>query len=334
MMNMHSQGGVAQGVVERANVGIDVSKHRLDVCCRDEHWQFDNDARGWDELAARLRAQEADLVVVEATGGYERGVVCVLQDAGLSVVRINPRQSHDFAKSMGVLAKTDRVDARVLCDFADVLARHAQRQRYLTPMADTARLQLAELMTRRRQLLEMQGAEHNRLEHAGARAVRSIRSVLKLLERQLERIDRDIDDHLDRHFKPQRELLDTVKGIGTVSILTLMAVMPELGHLGRRQIAKLAGVAPLAHDSGRRQGQRRIWGGRAEVRAVLFMAVRSAVRWNPVIRAFFERLIKAGKPQKVARVACIRKLLTILNAMLRDQTAWDVARYLTQPRAA
>lgn len=332
-MTMNSQGGAAKGV-ERPNAGIDVSKQHLDVCCAAEQWQVSNDARGWDGLAARLKALEVDLIVLEATGGYERDVVCALQAAGLCVARVNPRQCRDFAKSMGELAKTDRVDARMLRDFSDVLARHADRAKYITPLTDPLRLALAELMTRRRQLLQMQVAEGNRLEHAGARAARSIRSVRKLLDRQLQAIEQDIDQHLDRHFKAQRALLDTVKGVGLVTILTLTAVVPELGHLNRREIAKLIGVAPLARDSGRRRGKRSIWGGRTEVRNVLFMAIKSAIHWNPVIHAFAERLYAAGKRVKVVYVACIRKLLTILNAMMRDQCTWDAARYLSPAATA
>jgi transposase len=327
MMNMHQQGGVAKDGA-RPNAGIDVSKQHLDVCCGSDERRVTNDAAGWDELAAMLQAAQADLVVVEATGGYERGMVCALQGAGLCVARVNPRQARDFAKSMGVLAKTDRVDARTLRDFADVVARHAERQRYVTPMQEPARQALAELMTRRRQLVEMRVTEHNRLEHAGAQAARSIRSVLKLLDKQIAAVDQHIDDHMDRHFKAQRTLLDSVKGVGPVTVLTLTAALPELGRLGRRQIAKLVGVAPLADDSGRRQGRRRTWGGRAEVRAVVYMATVVAMRHNPSIRAFYERLLAAGKPKKVAIVACMRKLLTILNAMLRDQSMWNAARHV------
>lgn len=296
--------------------------------------QVANDAQGWDGLAAKLSGEGVDLVVLEATGGYERGVVCALQAAGLCVARVNPRQARDFAKSMGVLAKTDQVDAGVLRDFGDVLARHARRAQYITPMFEQARQNLAELMTRRRQLVDMRVAEHNRLEHAGPKATRSICSVIKLLDKQLGLIDQQIDDHMDRHFRRQRELLDTFKGVGPVTILTLTATLPELGRLGRRQIAKLVGVAPLADDSGKRQGKRMTWGGRAEVRSVLYMAAIVAMRHNPVIRAFYERLVAAGKPKKVAIVACMRKLLTILNAMLRDQTTWDAAHRISQSVAA
>lgn len=275
-----------------------------------------------------------DLVVLEATGGYERGLVCALQDSGMTVARVNPRQARDFAKSIGVLAKTDQVDARTLRDFADVLARHKDRAKYITPMLDKQRQELAVLMTRRRQLVDLRVAESNHLEQAGKRAVRSIMSVLKTLDKQLAAIDRDVDDHMDRHFKQQRTLLDSVKGVGPVTILTLTAALPELGRLGRRQIAKLVGVAPLADDSGPRKGKRRIWGGRPEVRAVVYMATLTAIKHNPAIKAFHGRLIAAGKPAKVAIVACMRKLLTVLNAMLRDQAMWDAAKHLQTIKTA
>ena len=331
-MNMHQQGGVANGV--RLNAGVDVCKQHLDVCLDTEARRIANDANGWDELTAMLKAAEVDLVVVEATGGYERGLVCAMQGANLWVARVNPRQARDFAKSMGVLAKTDQVDARCLRDFADVLARHKDRQKYITPMLESARQELADLMTRRRQLVDMRVAEHNRLEHAGKVAARSITSVIKLLDKQLAAIDAQIDEHMDTRFRSQRELLDSVKGVGPVTILTLTAALPELGKLGRRQIAKLVGVAPLADDSGSRQGKRRIWGGRGNVRAVVYMAALVAVRHNPVIGEFYARLVTAGKPKKVAIVACMRKLLTILNAMLRDQAIRNAARHLEAPVAA
>jgi transposase len=189
-------------------------------------------------------------------------------------------------------------------------------------------------MTRHRQLVEMRVAEVNRLEQAPARAVRSIKSVLRTLDRQLADIDRDADDHLDRHFSEQRALLDSVKGVGPMTIMTLTSTLPELGLLPRRQISKLVGLAPLADDSGHRKGKRRIWGGRSDVRAVMYMATMSAIRFNPAIKAFHSRLIAAGKPGKVALVACMRKLLTILNAMLRDQTVWDAVRHPEPSKSA
>jgi len=314
--------------VEGACAGIDVSKTHLDLCVGTTEQRVPNDSQGWGALTALLQSAKVDLVVVEATGGYERGLVCALQSAALCVARVNPRQARDFAKAMGVLAKTDQVDARVLRDFAAVLARHADRRKYITPMVEPARQLLAELMTRRRQLVDMRVAEHNRLEHAGAQARRSIASVLKLLDKQIAAIDAHIDDHMDQHFKLQRQLLDSVKGVGPVTILTLTAALPELGQLGRRQIAKLVGVAPLSDDSGGRSGKRRTWGGRSEVRAIVYMAAIVAMRHNAVIKAFYERLLAAGKPKKVAIVACMRKLLTILNAMLRDQAVWNAAKHL------
>lgn len=332
-MNMNQQGGVVNPE-HRPNAGIDVSKQHLDVCLGEQEQRVPNDSGGWQALTQMLKGAGADLIVIEATGGYERDLVCALQNAGIAVARVNPRQTHDFAKSMGQLAKTDQVDARMLRDFADVLSRHKERAKYITPMMDAKRLALAEMMTRRRQIVEMRVAEHNRLELAGKRAARSIKSVLKMLDKQLAEIDTDIDSHLNEHFKAQRQLLDSVKGVGPVTILTLTAALPELGQLGRRQLAKLVGVAPLANDSGGRKGRRTIWGGRGQVRAVLYMAVISAIQYNPPIKACYSRLLQAGKPKKVAIVACMRKLLTIVNAILRDQAMWDPLKHAQQPQNA
>ncbi len=323
---MNPQGGAAQGRPS-PNAGIDVSKQHLDVCWESNQQRLSNDTAGWGELIAKLKADEVDLVVVEATGGYERGLLLALQQADVAVARVNPRQARDFAKSLGVLAKTDALDARVLRDYADVLARHPDRAKFITPLVDEQRMLLAALMTRRRQLIEMRMAEHQRLEQASARTAKSIRAVLKMLDRQIEQIDRDIDQQLDQHFKEQRKLLDSVKGIGPITTLTLLAALPELGKLGRKAIAKLAGLAPLADDSGKRRGVRRIWGGRADVRTALYMATLSAMRYNPAIAAHYKRLLAVGKPKKVAMVACMRKLLTILNAMMRDGATWDANRH-------
>lgn len=332
-MNLHPQGRVARSDA-RPNAGIDTSKLHVDVCCQELEQRFGNDASGWNELIAIFKARNVDLVVLEASGGYERGLVCALQSAGIEVARVNPRQARDFAKSMGVLAKTDRIDARCLRDFADVLARHAQRSKFITPALDEQRALLAALMTRRRQLVDMHVAESQRLEHANQRAQRSIRAVLKTLQRQISDIEQDIDRHLDEHFKPQRKLLESVKGVGPVTTLALLAALPELGKLKRKPICKLAGVAPLADDSGQRKGKRRVWGGREQVRTALYMATLSAMQYNPSIAATYQRLLDAGKPKKVAMVACMRKLLTILNAILRDQVQWDAARHLCPQQAA
>jgi transposase len=332
-MSMNLQGGATQ-CAQRPNAGIDVSKEHLDACWGTQELRSGNDTSGCAGLIAKLQADAVDLVVVEATGGYERGVVAALQCAGITVARVNPRQARDFAKSLGLFAKTDRLDARCLRDFAEVLARHKDRAKFITPLLDQQRELLASLTTRRRQLIDMHVAESQRLQHANGRAAKSIRSVLKLLDRQLAEIDRDIDEHMHRHFKSQRELLDGVKGVGAVTTMTLLCGLPELGKLGRKPIAKLVGIAPLADDSGKRRGQRHIWGGRAEVRSALYMATLSAMRYNPVIAAYYQRLIAAGKPKKVAMVACMRKLLTILNAMLRDGTAWDALKHAQVPRSA
>lgn len=330
---MNPQGGAAQGRPS-PNAGIDVSKQHLDVCWESTQQRLSNDAAGWSELIAKLVAAEVDLVVVEATGGYERGLLLALQQAEIAVARVNPRQARDFAKSLGILAKTDVLDARALRDFADVLARHPERSRFITPMVDEQRARLNALMTRRRQLVDMRVAEHQRLDQASAVAAKSIRAVLKMLDRQILQIDHDIDEQMNQHFKAQRKLLDSVKGVGAITTLTLLSALPELGTLGRKQIAKLVGVAPLADDSGKRRGVRRIWGGRADVRSALYMATLSAMRYNPVIVAPYQRLLGAGKPKKVAMVACMRKLLTILNAMMRDNALWDANRHLLATQIA
>lgn len=324
-ITMNQQERVAKPA-SRPNAGIDVSKAHLDACWSSTEIRLGNDEEGWKDLTATLQADQVDLVVVEATGGYERGLVCALQQAGIAVARVNPRQARDFAKSMGHLAKTDRVDARCLRDFADVLANHKDRCKYITPLSDPRREELAILMTRRRQLVEIRVAESHRLDTAAKPAKRSILAVVRTLDRQIELIDRQVQQHIDDHFDGQRKLLESVKGVGPVTVLTLLAALPELGRLNRRAISKLVGIAPLAHDSGRRKGPRKIGGGRGEVRSVLYMATVSARTHNPVIRAFYERLVAAGKLPKVAMVACMRKLLTILNAMLRDGAPWNAAK--------
>jgi len=329
---LNPQGG-ATSASHRLNAGIDVSKAHLDVCVGLDEGRTANDEEGWAQTIAKLHQAHVDLVVVEATGGYERGVVCALQQAGITVARVNPRQARDFAKSMGALAKTDKVDARLLRDFADVISRHKDRAKYVTAMFDPARALLHELVTRRRQLVEMRVAEGNHLEHATKATRRGILSVVKLLEKQIAEIEREIDDHMDGHFKQQKELLDSVKGVGPATIMSLVADLPELGKLSGRAIAKLVGVAPLANDSGERRGKRRIWGGRAKLRSTVYMAALVAKQHNPLIKAFFDRLVAAGKPKKVALVACIRKLLTILNAMLRDGKIWTAAADLNTASA-
>jgi transposase len=329
--NINSQDRVANAATNRPNAGVDVSKQHLDACWGDCELRLGNDEAGWKELIAKLQADNADLVVVEATGGYERGLVCALQLAGLSVVRVNPRQARDFAKSLGHLAKTDRVDARCLRDFANVLAVHKDRAKYITAPSDPRREELAVLMIRRRQLVDMRVSESQRLDTAAKRAKRSILSVIRTLDKQIDVIDKEVQQHIDDHFDGQRDLLDSVKGVGPVTTLTLLAALPELGRLNRRAISKLVGIAPIARDSGPRKGKRHIAGGRGEVRHVLYMAAVSAKTHNPVIRCFYERLLAAGKPPKLALVACMRKLLTILNAIFRDGAPWDISKHAIAP---
>jgi transposase len=325
-MSAHQQGRDTAAVLS-LNAGIDVSKDWLDAAWGTEVTRFRRDAEGIRQLAASLKRAGIDLVVLEATGGYEAVVAAELQAKDLTIVVVNPRQARDFAKSMGVLAKTDRVDARVLRDFANVIASHPQRQRYVRPLPDERRAHLAALVMRRRQLTEMRVAEANRLALAHKAARKSLTTILKALDKQLASVDADIDRHMREHFADLLKWLDTVKGVGPVLMSTLAALVPELGRLKGRAIAALVGVAPLACDSGKHRGKRRTWGGRSEVRAVIYMATLSARKYNPAIKQFHQRLVAAGKPPKVALVACMRKLLIILNAMVRDKAPWDPEKF-------
>lgn len=325
--SVHQQGR-EPGAAARPCAGIDVSKSHLDAAWGDQLAQVRNDAEGWDALAAKFKAEAIDVVLLEASGGYENAAACALQAAGLAVVVINPRQARDFAKAMGELAKTDRLDARMLKQFAEVIARHPERSRYLRVLPDEQRSHLAALVMRRRQLSDMRTAESNRLAQAHPAARKSVQKILKALDKELGTVDDDIDQHLRRHFKELVAWLDTIKGVGNVTTCTMLGLLAELGQLPRRSIAKLVGVAPLADDSGQRRGKRSTWGGRKEVRSVLYMATLSAIRHNPVITAFHARLIAKGKPKKVAIVACMRKLLTIMNAMIRDRAPWDDSKHL------
>jgi transposase len=329
-MSVHSQGREAVAAA-RPNAGIDVSKEHLEAAWADRAERVSNDADGWDVLAAKFQADAVDVVVLEASGGYEKGVAWALQVAGFAVVVLNARQARDFAKAMGQLAKTDEVDARVLAQFAEVIARHSERERYIRALPEAQRGHLMALVMRRRQLIEMHKAETNRIELAHPAAKSSVRAILKAIDKQLAVVDHDIDQHLGRHYKHIAQLLHSVKGVGDVTTSTMIALLGELGQVRRRPLAKLVGVAPLACDSGKRHGARSIWGGRTEVRRVLYMATLSALKHNRVIREFYARLIAKGKPPKVAIVACMRKLLTILNAMVRDGATWDESRHPQMP---
>jgi transposase len=304
-------------------VGIDVAKAVLDLALEPsgEVWSVTNDAAGIHELVSRLAPLAPALIVLEATGGFEAAIAAALVSAGLPVVVANPRQVRDFAKACGRLAKTDAIDARILARFAERV-RPAPR-----PLPTEAAQLLDALLTRRRQLVEMLTAETNRLGFARGPVRRDISQHIRWLERRLDAADGELQRAIEASpvWRVQDDLLQSVPGVGRVLSLTLLAELPELGQLSRREIAALVGVAPLNRDSGRRRGKRLVWGGRAPVRAVLYMAALAATRANPVIRAFFERLRAAGKPFKVAVTACMRKLLTILNAMVHHDTRWRLA---------
>jgi transposase len=323
-MNVHQQGREA-AMASGTNAGIDVCKDWLDACWAEQARRFAHDAEGIKQLAASLRDSQVDLVLMEASGGYEVATAAALQAEGFAVAVLNPRQTRDFAKSMGVLAKTDRVDARVLRDFANVLAVHPRRERYLRALPNAQRAHLAALVMRRRQLMEMRVAEANRLALAHPSARKSVTAILKALDKQLTSVDADIDGCMREQFQQTLACLDTVKGLGPVTKSTLLALLPELGRLNARAISALVGVAPMARESGAWRGKRQTCGGRHEVRTVVYMATLSAVKYNPVLQRFHQRLIGAGKPAKVALVACMRKLLVILNAMVRDHAAWNPA---------
>lgn len=302
-------------------VGIDVSKATLDVASLPdaETWTVTNDDAGLAELLPRLVTLRPTLIVLEATGGFESAAIAALAKLGLPVVVVNPRQVRDFAKAMGRLAKTDAIDALTLALFGERV-RPAVR-----PLPDEAAQLLDALLTRRRQLLEMLTAEKNRLGFARGPVRRDIATHIRWLEKRLANVDGDLADAIAASplYRAQDDLLRSVPGVGRVTAVTLLGKLPELGHLSRRKIAALVGVAPLNHDSGTLRGKRFVWGGRAPVRAVLYMAALVGIRHNPVLRAFYERLRAAGKPFKVAATACRRKLLTILNAMVHHQRKWD-----------
>lgn len=306
---------------EPVYVGIDVSKAHLDIALRpgDQAWQESNDLEGIARLAEKLANLRPALIVMEATGGYEMAAACSLGAGGLPVVVINPRQGRDFAKSLGRLAKTDRIDAAMLAHFGQSV--HPE----VRPLPDEQALELQALLVRRRQLIEMLIAEKNRLHTVHRRLRTDIQEHIDWLEKRLKDIDTDLHDQLQKSpfWREKEDLLRSVPGVGPVTCTTLLAELPELGKLNRKQIAALVGVAPFNCDSGMLRGKRIIWGGRACVRNALYMATLTATRWNPIIRTHFQHLIEQGKPPKVALVACMRKLLTILNAMVHAMKPWQ-----------
>jgi transposase len=301
-------------------VGIDVSKDTLDVCVypTQDTFRVPNSPDGLGELIKRLKPIEPQLIVFEATGGYETLAVSSLAVAGLPVVVVNPRQIRDFAKSIGRLAKTDVIDAGVIARFASAVRPE------LRPLKDSPSQELTGLVTRRRQIVDMIVAETNRLNAATRRNRRDIQAHIRWLQKRQDQIDDEIKRDIKNSplWRTTDQILQSTSGVGPATSSTLISCVPELGQLNHKKIACLIGVAPLNRDSGRFKGRRMIWGGRAQVRAVLYMSTLSAIRFNPIIRQFYQRLREAGKCFKVAMVACMRKLLVILNAMVRNQTKW------------
>src|ERR671911_1115162 len=317
----------------RVYAGVDVSKDRLDVCLRwsepethdDDAFVVAHDEAGIDTLVSRLLEERLMLVLLEATGGFERAVVGALAAAGLAVVVVNPRQVRDFARATGRLAKTDRIDAGVLARFAEAIRPNPK------PFPAEEIRTLQGILARRRQLVSMLTAEKNRLPLATKLVAKRIAAHVRWLEKELERTDHDLDGAIKSSpaLRENEALLRSVPGVGPVLARTLLAEVPELGSLTHKRVAALVGVAPLNRDSGTLRGNRSVWGGRAEVRAALYMGALVAARRNPAVKEFYERLLAAGKPKKVALVACMRKLLAIVNAVLKHRTRWRSPHYLS-----
>jgi transposase len=301
-------------------VGIDVSKDQLDIAVRPtgDIWSMPNDASGITEVVQRLAQLHPKLVVLEATGGLQMPLAAALATAGLPLAMVNPRQVRDFARATGRLAKTDRLDAQVLAHFAEAVRPTPY------PLPDAQTQELTALLTRRHQVVEMLAAEKNRLRTTRESVRQRVQDHIRWLEQELADLDDDLEGTLRESplWREKDNLLRSVPGIGRVVSITLLADLPELGTLSRHQIAALVGVAPLNRDSGRFRGTRMVWGGRARVRAVLYMAALTASRYNPIIKAFYHRLCSAGKARKVALTACMRKLLIILNSMVKHQQTW------------
>lgn len=310
--------------------GVDVSKDRLDAALRPAGDAFEaaNDQGGIDSLVARLEEARPRLVVVEATGGIERPLAAALAAARIPVAAVNPRQARDFARSCGILAKTDRIDAAALARFGEAVKPEPR------PIPDKEAREFSAILARRRQIVGMLTAEKNRLGSAASGPVeKRIRAHVKWLERELSRTDADLDETIRKSgaWRENESLLKSVPGVGPVLARTLLAELPELGagEFSPKQLAALVGVAPLNRDSGARRGRRCVWGGRERVRAVLYMGALVATRHNPAIKEFYERLVERGKPKMVALVACMHKLLTILDAILKNRTPWRSSHALT-----
>lgn len=302
-------------------IGIDVAKEKLDIASRPEKesWTIANREEKFSSLVDKFVKISPDLIVLEATGGLEIPVASALGAAGLPVVIINPRQIRDFAKATGKLAKTDRIDADIIAHFGESIKPE------IRPLKDEQTQELAEILTRRRQLVDMMTAEKNRLPTVRTKIKKDIEKHIKWLEKRIKDCEGDLEKRIKHSpiWRKQDEIVKSVPGVGPVLSLALLTGLPELGKLENRKISALVGVAPFNRDSGKYKGTRAIWGGRANVRSVLYMATLVAVRFNPVIKQFHDRLINAGKKPKVAIVASMRKLIIILNAMVKNGTTWQ-----------
>lgn len=301
-------------------IGVDVSKDSLDVCLRPEgkKWSIEYNDKEIKSLVKQLLAIEPSLIVIEATGGLEIQLVSQLAAAKLPVVVCNPRQIRDFAKATGKLAKTDKIDAEVIAHFADAIRPE------IRPLKDEQTQKLTELLARRSQLVDMLTAEKNRLQQATTTLKKDIQSHITWLEKHLENIEVDLKELIKETpvWREKDKIIQSIPGVGPIMSSVLLSCLPELGTINRRQVASLVGVAPFNRDSGKFKGKRAIWGGRASVRSVLYMCALTAIRCNPIIKSFYNRLIKAGKLPKVAITACMRKLLVTLNVMVKNGTAW------------
>lgn len=301
-------------------IGIDVAKSHLDIHILpdNEAWRIDYNEFELEKLSNKLTSMSPQLVVMEATGGLEYFLASTLMKAGLPTVVINPRQARDFAKATGRLAKTDRVDALSLALFGERIRPEVRL------LKDAEQQEFSSLLARRRQLIDMRTSEQNRRSQMTGAALENIKEHLAWLDKNIKDVDKDLGSKVSNSpaWQARKELLLSFKGVGAVTTFTLLASLPELGTLNRKKIAALVGVAPLNRDSGSMRGKRMVWGGRASVRSVLYMAALVASRSNVVIKEFYDRLVQAGKPKKVALTACMRKVLTILNAMVRDKQPW------------
>jgi transposase len=302
-------------------VGIDVAKDSMEVMAHEgiEHWNFNNDERGLAKLITKMKKLSPCLIVMEATGGYEVTIAAELHSGGFPVAVVNPRYIRDFAKSIGILAKTDILDARVIARYAATIKPTPR----VLPAEETRRL--GSIMMRRRQIVAMRTAEKNRLHQADPAVRKRIKAHVTWLEQEMDDINKELKQTIESNpeWKEKSDIIQSVPGAGPNLAITILSDFPELGRLNRKQAAALSGVAPFNRDSGKKRGKRCICGGRGVVRTAAYMSTISAVRFNPLLKLFYKRLIEAGKFRKVALVACMRKLLCILNAMLKNHTTWD-----------